>query len=355
MPFEAPFAALNAKTRRNWVRTALLAAGPVIVVLGALTFYLLGGRYASTDDAYIQAARVHVSANISARVVEIDVRDNQTVKKGQVLVKLDRRPFEIDVESAEAKLASARLRIATLQAAYARAQAEEKAAEDTQAYQQREFDRQSKLSVLGISARAQFDQAQHNLENARQRRVMAAQQTASALADLGGKPDAPVDSQPGVRQAQAALDQARLNLSYTEIDAPIDGIVTKVEQLQVGDYVNAATPLFALVSNHDLWVEANFKETDLTYMRPGQTVTFDVDSYPGETFTGKVVSLSPGTGSSFSLLPPENASGNWVKVVQRLPVRLSIDGNSNHVPLASGMSVTADVDTRHRRSLAFWK
>jgi len=203
-----------------------------------------------------------------------------------------------------------------------------------------------------ISARAQFDQAQHNLENARQRLAMAAQQTASALADLGGKPDAPVDSQPGVRQAQAALDQARLNLSYTEIDAPIDGIVTKVEQLQVGDYVNAATPLFALVSNHDLWVEANFKETDLTYMRPGQTVTFDVDSYPGETFTGKVVSLSPGTGSSFSLLPPENASGNWVKVVQRLPVRVRLMPQPGEPPLRAGMTATVTIDIGRERSLA---
>ncbi|WIM09756.1 HlyD family secretion protein [Enhydrobacter sp.] len=353
MPFEAPFLAL--KTRRSRVRTILLAAGPVVVVLGAIAFYLLGGRYVSTDDAYIQAARVEVSANISARVVEIDVHDNEVVKKGQPMVKLDRRPFEIAVESAEAKLASARLRIATLQAAYAQARAEEKAAEDTLAFEQREFDRQSKLAASGIASRSRLDQATHDLETARQRLAAARQRTASALAELGGKPDAPVDSQPGVRQAQAALDHARLELSYTEIDAPIEGIVTKVEQLQVGDYVNAAAPLFALVSDTDVWVEANFKETDLTYMRPGQGATFDVDAFPGESFTGKVVSLSPGTGSSFSLLPPENASGNWVKVVQRLPVRLSIDGNPNKVPLAAGMSVTVEVDTHHRRSLAFWK
>jgi membrane fusion protein (multidrug efflux system) len=352
MPFEAP--SLSRKKTRN-LRPILLIGGPMVVAVAALVFWLMGGRYVSTDDAYIQAAKVQVSANISARVTEIDVHDNQTVKTGQVLFKLDRRLYEVAVSSAEAQLANARLRIASLQAAYAHAQADEKSAEDTLAYQQREFDRQTKLSAAGISSHAQLDQANNALDTARQRLAAASQQTASAFADLGGNPTAPVDSQPSVRQAQSALDKANLDLSYTTIAAPMDGIVTKVEQLQVGDYINAATPVFALVSDKNLWVEAEFKETDLTYMRPGQTATFDVDAYPGVAFTGKVTSTSPGTGSTFSLLPPENASGNWVKVVQRLPVRLSIDTGHADLPLAAGMSVTAEVDTHHHRSLAFWK
>jgi len=343
------------KNQKNRYRKPLLIAGPVLVSVCAAILYLMGGRYASTDDAYIQAARVQISPSIAARVVAIDVHDNQSVKAGDVLVKLDRRPFEIAVASAEAQLAAARLRIAALEAAYARYRAEEKAADDTVAYQQREFDRQTKLAAAGISSHALLDQTTHDLDAARQRQAAARQQTASALADLGGQPDAPLDSQPSVRQAQANLDRTSLELSYTAVVAPIDGIVTKVEQVQIGDYISTGTPLFALVSNKDLWIEADFKETDLTYMRPGQTATVEIDAYPGEAFTGKVQSSSPGTGSSFSLLPPENASGNWVKVVQRLPVRLSIDSKHADVPLAAGMSVNVEVDTGHRRSLAFWK
>jgi membrane fusion protein (multidrug efflux system) len=282
------------------------------------------------------------------------VHDNQAVRRGQVLLKLDPRRFQIAVADAQAQLASARTKIPALQAVYRQRLADQQSAANTLAYRQREYDRQKKLEASGISSRAQLDQAEHNLEAARQQLAATGQQTASALADLGGNLDTPVDRQPIVRQAKAALDRARLELSYTVVRAPIAGIVTKVEQLQAGDYVNAASPLFALISRKDMWVEANFKETDLTYMRPGQRATFVIDAYPGKTFTGVVQSTSPGTGSSFSLLPPENSSGNWVKVVQRLPVRLSIDAGQDDVPLASGMSVTADVDTEHHRSLFFW-
>jgi membrane fusion protein (multidrug efflux system) len=352
-----------ALAREKWTtrhRKALLAAGPLLVVVVGAAYYLTTGRYVSTDDAYVQAARVDVSANISARVSEVEVRDNQAVKAGQVLFKLDPRRFEIAVEDAEAALAAARLRVHSLKATYLRRQADEKAARSALAFEQREYERQKELAADGISSRSQLDKAQHELEAAHQAVDAAAQQTQSALADLAGDPDAPIETQPSVRQAQAALDRARLELSYTVVRAPIDGIVTKVEQVQVGDYISAAAPLFALVSKSNVWVEANFKETELTHMHPGQRATFEVDAYPGREFTGRVESASPGTGSSFSLLPPENASGNWVKVVQRLPVRLSIDpvktepGKRAPV-LAAGMSVTAEVDTEHRRSLAFWK
>jgi membrane fusion protein (multidrug efflux system) len=240
------------------------------------------------------------------------------------------------------------IKVPSLQAVYRQRLADQAAAKNTLDYDQREFARQTQLQEQGISSRAQLDQAKNNFQSAQQQLAAAQQQTASALADLGGDANAQPASLPLVRQAQAELDHALLQLSYTIVHAPMDGIVAKVDQIQVGDHVNAATPLFALMSSSDMWVEANFKETDLTYMRPGQKATFSVDAYPGRTFTGHVLSTSPGTGSSFSLLPPENSSGNWVKVVQRLPVRLSIDSNDG-VPLAAGMSVEATVDTEHRR------
>ncbi|MBS0281324.1 MAG: HlyD family secretion protein, partial [Proteobacteria bacterium] len=309
--------------------------------------------YVSTDDAYIQSARVDISTEVSGRVLEINVRDNQHVKKGDILFRLDTPRFKIAVEDARAQLAAAMIKVPALEADYRQRLADEAAARNTLAYQQRELARQTELQSQGISSRAQLDQTRNAFDSAKQQLAAAQQKTASALADLGGKADAAPQDLPLVRQAQAALDRALLELSYTVVHAPMDGVVAKVEQIQVGDHINAATPLFALMSDKELWVEANFKETDLAYMRPGQKATFTLDAFPGEEFTGTVTSTSPGTGSSFSLLPPENASGNWVKVVQRLPVRLSIEDH-DHLPLAAGMSVDAEVDTEHHRSLAFW-
>lgn len=336
-------------------RRLLLVGGPVLAAVVGVVFYLTGGRYASTDDAYLQAARVQISCNVSGRVVDVAVHDNQAVHVGDVLFQVDPRPFQIAIQDAEAQLAGSRLRMKALEASYRQRQADERAAKNTIAYRQDDFDRKKKLAADGITSRAQLDQAAHDLDVARQGLLAASQQTASALADLGGDTEAPIDSRPAVREAQAALDRAKLNYSYTTVHAPLDGIVTKVEQLQVGDYINAVVPQFALVSQRDMWVEANFKETDLAHMRPGQKASFTVDAFPGTTFNGKVQSTSPGTGASFSLLPPENSSGNWVKVVQRLPVRISIDPGQADLPLAAGMSVIADVDTQHRRSVEFWK
>lgn len=343
---------------KNWIarhRRSFLIGGPILALAVASVFYITGGRYESTDDAYIQAARVQISTEVGGRIAEIDVRDNQHVTKGQVLFRLDQQPFFIAAADAEAKLAGARLKVPALLATYRQRVADEADARANLAYQTRELARQTQLQPLGISSRAQLDQAKTNFDSARQKVVAAEQAAANAVADLGGSPNAPAENLPLVREAQAALDRAKLDLSYTVIHAPIDGIVTKVEQIQIGDHVEAATPLFALMSSTNIWVEANFKETQLTYMRPGQPVALTVDAYPQRAFHGTVTSTSPGTGSSFSLLPPENSSGNWVKVVQRLPVRISIDDADQTSPLAAGMSVEAKVDTEHHRSLEFWK
>jgi membrane fusion protein (multidrug efflux system) len=337
----------NGWLKRN--RRLLLIGGPVLLALVAAYFYLTGGRFISTDDAYIQSARTDISANIAGRVVELPVHDNQEVRAGDILFKLDDRDLVIAVQEAKAKLAVARLQIAALKATYHQRLAGVQEAKETLAYQEQEFERQKTLAAQGVSSQAQLELARHAVASARQQVNAIEQERENIRASLGDNPDLDVDQHPSVRLAQAALDRAQLNVSYTVVKAPADGIVTKVEQLQTGTYIKAATPVFSLVSRKDIWVEANFKETDLTYMRPGQEATIEVDAFPEQTFHGKVASASPGTGSSFSLLPPENATGNWVKVVQRLPVRVTLDDADPQLQLHAGLSATVEVDTHQRR------
>jgi membrane fusion protein (multidrug efflux system) len=286
-------------------------------------------------------------------VVAIAVQDNQRVTEGQVLFKLDDRPFRIAVEEATAMLGSARLQVEALKATYRLKVADAKAAEDTLAYQQREYDRQRQLVTSGAASRQAFDQAQNATQMAQQKVISTQSDIANILAQLGGNPDIPLADHPAVQRAQAALDKATLDLSYTTVRAHEDGIVTKVEQLQVGSYVTTSTPVFSMMSNR-IWVEANFKETELTYMHPGQSATVEIDTYPGVVYDAKVVSFSPGTGLSFSLLPPENATGNWVKVVQRLPVRLELASPDPSQLLHAGLSATVEVDTHYRRPWLAW-
>ena len=336
---------------RRRMRLPLMIGGPAVAALIALIFYLLGGRYEGTDDAYVQAASVSISANVAGRVRELAVRDNQAVHRGEVLFRLDDAPFRIAVEEASAQLSSARLQVQSLKASYRQRQAELASARETLAFQQNETVRQQRLLAGGISSQLQVDRAVHALEGARTLVATAEQQLSAVAASLGGNPDIAPELHPLVQQAQALLDRAELNLSYTVVKAPSDGIVTRVEQLQVGSYISASAPVFALVSVSDVWVEANFKEDQLTHMRVGQEATVKVDSYPGKTFEGIVASVSPGTGSQFSALPAENATGNWVKVVQRLPVRVELKHLDPGFPLHAGLSADVRVDTGHRRHL----
>jgi membrane fusion protein, multidrug efflux system len=340
---------------RQRLRLPLMLIGPLVVIAAAGYWYLTTGRYVSTDDAYVEAARVAISNEVSGRVATVNVHDNELVKAGQVLFTLDPRPFQIAVAEAKAQLAATRLQVEAMKATYEQKKADAAANEATLMYQQRDLDRQQRLLATGAASQAQYDQSNHAYKIAREQLASKEQDVASTLASLGGDPNLPTDQHPTVQHAQAALDSAELNLSYTVVRAPEVGIVTKVDQLQPGDWVQgvdkgaAPTTLFSLMSAKRVWVTANFKETELTYMRPGQRATVEIDTYPDLVFPATVQSLSPGTGLTFSLLPPENATGNWVKVVQRLPVRLTLDQLDPDHPLASGLSVTVAVDTKYRR------
>lgn len=333
-------------SRRLW-----MVLGPLVVLAGALYFFLAGGRYESTDDAYVEMARVPISANVAGRVDAVAVRENQPVRRGDVLFRLDDAPFRIAVEEANAQLAAARLHIESLKASYRQRLAELDAAKDTLAYEQREYQRQEKLLPSGISSQIQVDRALHAVQDAQARFAGARQQVGEIVASLGGNPAIAPERHPTVEQAQAALDRAKLELSYTIVRAPADGIVTRVDKLRPGTHIAAAAPLFALVSAGDVWVEANFKEDQLEHMRRGEPATVEVDAYPGYSFRAKVASVSPGTGSQFSALPAENATGNWVKVVQRVPVRVELERLDPARPLHAGLSANVTVDTGHRRHL----
>lgn len=347
---DTPASQTDPRSRTRRLRIIFLFVIPLLVVVAALMFYLHGGRYEGTENAYVQAGRVAISASVSGRVIEVAVDENQHVRRGQLLFRLDPAPFEADVAEAEAQLAAAKLQVEALRANYGQGQADEQAARDRVAFANRELARQKQLLAEGISSQSQFDQASLEARTARQAVQSSGQQSASVLANLAGRADLPVAEAPLVKRAQAALDRARLNLGYTQIHAAQDGTVTKVRQLQVGNYVDAAKPLFWLVSER-LWIEANFKEDQLAHMRLGQSATVSFDAFPGLELTAHVTSFSPGTGSSFAVLPPENATGNWVKVVQRLPIELTLDSIPKDIPLNPGLSADVVVDTGFRRHL----
>ncbi len=307
----------------SMVRWPLLIGGPVIVIAVIAWFILTGGKSQSTDDAYVQADRTPISANVSARVVELDVHDNQTVHKGDMLFRLDPRDFTVAVEQATAALAAARLQVQTERATAGQQDASVHVAQDALAYANRELARRKELAAGGVASQQQLDQATDMADEAKSR-LLVAQQQAAAAHTAAGAANSPIDKQPAVMQAQAALDRAKLNLGYTEIRAPQDGVVTKVEQIQLGSYITGAQPLFWLVSGRP-YVEANFKENQLAKMQPGQPATIKIDAFSDKPMKGHVASFSPGAGSTFSILPAQNATGNWVKVVQRLPVRIEFD------------------------------
>lgn len=338
------------RARRRSLRMVLMLAGPLVVLAGAGWLYLSGGRYEETDNAALQTGMVAISPNIPGTVVGIDVRENEHVHKGQVLFRIRSTNFAAAVASAEAELAKAQTDAASLRADYREALTQVSTAQARHDFAVGEAARQKSLTGEGIASRAQYEQAATEARASLQAIAAAEARAESLRADLAGQVNGDTSALPDVRKAAAKLAQARIDLGDTEVRAPQDGIVTRVNQLQVGNYVSPGRAVFML-TGLKFWVQANFKEDQLHYMRVGQSATVKLDAFPDRTFKAHVQSFSPGTGSSFSVLPAENATGNWVKVVQRLPVQIALDEPAGNLPLGAGLSVTVAVDTRHQRHL----
>ncbi|MGY2225087.1 HlyD family secretion protein [Pseudomonas gingeri] len=336
------------KPLKERVRPLLMVGLPVLFAAVVIARYLAAEPFVSTDNAYARVAKASINARISGQVVEIAVEDNQQVHKGQVLFRINPEPLQIAVNRADAQLSVARLRIAGLKASYRQQQAELQSARESASFDEKEFARKKALMASEFVSRSLYERADTDLKVARQRIASVEQQIANTVVALNGNPDIDIDSHPAIREARAQLDEARLYLSYATVYAPDDGIVAKVDDLQVGNYLNSGAPAFALLSARQVWVEANFRETQLAHMRPGQTATISIDTYPDHPFKARVISMSPGAGADFALLPPENATGNWVKVIQRVPVRLELDEVDPRLPLFSGTSATVTVDTGYR-------
>jgi membrane fusion protein (multidrug efflux system) len=349
-------AALRQDRRR--LRIHLMVGGVVLVALVSAIVWFMGGRYASTDNAYVRAAKLMVSTDISGIVSEVNVKEGQTVKAGDVLFQVDPKPFGIALDSAKASLAQAALNIDSMKQDYRRILSDIASQEAQVSLAQANYDRADALVKTGSGSRATYDQMRFALETAKKQLQALNDQAKVQLARLAGNPDIAPEDHPTYRQIKAQVDETQRQLEHTTVRAPFNGIVTQVAALQPGTYLVAQTAALtntgavALVSTDDLWVDANMKETDLTHVRIGNHVDIYVDTYPDRAWSGTVESISPASGSEFSLLPAQNSSGNWVKIVQRITVKVKVERRPDDPPLRSGMSVFVDIDTKHRRSLA---
>jgi membrane fusion protein (multidrug efflux system) len=339
---------------KGLMRRVLMIGGVVIVAIAALTFWLMGGRYVSTDDSYVQTAKLMVSTDVSGLVKTVNVREGERVKKGQVLFTLDPRPFQIALDNAKAQLGQVVQTVEATKADYQSMLSTAAALRSQVDLNQRNYERYAALLKANAIAPATYDQARLTLATSEQNLVAAEQTARTQLAKLNGNPNIAPEQTPQYQSAQAAVDEAQRQLDHATVRAPFDGIVAEVDSLQPGTLVISAMSAFSttsavgLIGTDKVWIEAHMKETDLTHVKSGDPVSISIDTYPGRTWHGHVDAVSAASGAAFSVLPAENASGNWVKVTQRIPTRIIIDRKKGDPELRSGMSAVVDIDTGHR-------
>lgn len=338
---------------RRYRRFLLMVVLPILAVIAGLTFYLNGGRYVGTDDAYVGAQKVLVTPDISGKIQKVVVKEGQSVKQGDELFDIDPVPFRLAVDEAKAQLMQAQSTYDNLRANIKIYGDMLDLAQQGVDLKKRDVERKQALVKNNYGSQLDLDNASNALVTAGAQAQFIKQQLSNAKTQLLGDPKLPLEQFPLYVQAKAKLEDAQRNLDHTVLRAPMDGVATQVDQIQLGRFVAAGTPVFSIIDVAHPWVDANPKESDLTYVTEGQPVTLEVDAFPNHVFKGKIGSLSPGTGAQFAILPPQNATGNFVKVVQRVPVRIYFDESDKYVKkLKAGMSVYATIDTGHQRSLA---
>jgi membrane fusion protein (multidrug efflux system) len=338
---------------RRYRRFLLLVVLPLVAAIAGITFYLNGGRYVTTDDAYVGAQKVLITSDVSGKIISVTVKEGQQVSTGDTLFQIDPVPFQLAVAQARARLEDAKANHDNLVANVALYSQTLEIVNSGIALKQKDVERKNALVKSLAGSQLDLDNSATALVTVQAQRQLVTQQRSNALNQLLGNPELPLEQFPAYMQAKAALDDAQRNLDLTTVRAPMNGVATQVEQIQLGRFVMAGAPVFSVIDVSNPWVDANPKESDFTYVAVGQSVALDVDAFPNHVFKGTVGSLSPGTGAQFQILPPQNATGNFVKVVQRVPVRIYFDKDDRFVrKLKAGMSVYATIDTNHRRSLA---